>query len=103
MEETQATPQSQGLVEGLPAQAAPDLEDHYYNEDGSHTRRGVMARRKAPVWQRVLRVVVSLVLMALCIFAVLWVVSIAALYDSIPAMLRDMGAAFAGAWQRLIG
>jgi len=46
---------------------------------------------KEPARKTLIRVLVSILIIAVGIFLVLWIVSIAAQYESISAMLQDMG------------
>lgn len=108
-EQAAAAAPEQAAVTSEPEQAAAapgsNVDDHLpgdvftYSKDGARTRR-VKRKRSVPV--ALLRALISIVLIAVLVFLVLWVVSIAAHYNSIPAMLRDMSGEVAGAWQRIV-
>lgn len=59
-------------------------------------------RGKEPLYKTVLRVVISIVLLAIGVFIILLLVAKAARFDSIASMLQHMSVELSLMWQRII-
>lgn len=84
----------QGIMPGQVAPPAVNVEDKEYGQDEAMTAEE--SRKKV-----VIRAIITVVAILIGIFLVLFIVSRAALYDSIPAMLGDMGVQLAEAIRRI--
>jgi len=71
-------------------------------KDNSQNGKTPKKRKKRKPIMTLLRVVISLVLIAIGIFLILFLVARAAKYDSIPAMLQRMIVELELMWQRII-
>ena len=89
--------QNDTIQEYIPVISQTLVQD--IDSDGDKPKKKKKKRRPIVT---LLRIVLSLVLIAVGIFLILWLVARAAKYDSIPAMLQRMFVELELMWQRIL-